>query len=90
MSSVKESLITELNHLNLMIHRLCNQVQLISDQIRQLQIRQKNAIDNNQSTFRYLLRLRIINYESVRQAILQRASCHSKRMDQIERILRQR
>ena len=88
--NTQERLIKELNDLNLRIHRLCNQVELLNDQLHQLNFRYQHAVKTNNNAFRYVIRLRILSFETVRTTIMQRARTHSKRMDHIEDILNQR
>ena len=83
-------LMRELKNLNLRLHRLCNQIELLDDQLHQLNYRHQHAVNTNNNAFRYMIRLRIQSFETVRTAIIQKARTHSKRMDHIEDILRKR
>lgn len=77
-------LVKEMDRLNIQVFQACGQVKLINREIEQLNVRYNHALQNEQTSFRYSLRLRLATYEGVRSKILQFARMKANRMDDIE------
>lgn len=77
-------LIEEMNKLNEKVYNVCSQVKLINQQIQLMNIRYVKALQMEQPSFRYSLRLRLATYEGVRGQLLQYARMVASKMDDIE------
>ena len=64
----KVQLYTELNETETRFKRACEQVVLLNDKLEGLQRRYDNAVQENNRSFRYNLRLKMASVEGVRNA----------------------
>ena len=68
MEMEKVQLFAELNETETRFKRACEQVVLLNDKLEGLQRRYDKAVEENQRSFRYNLRLKMASVEGVRNA----------------------
>ena len=84
MATSTEFLQTQILHLDFIFQKACNQVLLLNNFLRQLQIRYDRASRDNLRTYRYALRLRLCTVEGLRNTLYEYATQQASKIEKME------
>ena len=84
MAASTEFLQTQILHLDSIFQKSCNQVLLLNNFLRQLQIRYDRASRDNLRTYRYALRLRLCTVEGLRNTLYEYATQQASKVQKME------
>ena len=84
MATSTEFLQTQILHLDSIFQKACNQVLLLNNFLRQLQIRYDRASRDNLRTYRYALRLRLCTVEGLRNTLYEYATQQASKIEKME------
>ena len=88
MAAPTEFLQTRILHLDAIFQKACNQVHILNNFLRELQVRYDRASRDNLRTYRYALRLRLCTVEGLRNTLYEYASKKANEIEKMEEEMR--